>query len=208
MQIEQGDRKMNEIKLQIKGREQDTFAIHYSCECFHNGGAVAPAVCTISIVNYKSKELHTFALHNYMIQGKSLLESEQQLLKDFIEFYKSLNNPLFIHWAMDSLEYGFKAIYARAENYGLYDFDLSQIEDFNLSEVIDSGLIKSLEENNCKRVTVLGGKDEAICFNKRAFDMVKMSTEGKVLGIMDLFEKYLSNDLVNNYDDERMIEYD
>ena len=38
--------------------------------------------------------------------------------------------------------------------------------------------------------------------------MVKMSTEGKVLGILELFEKYLSNDLVDNYDDERMIEYD
>ena len=191
---------MNEIKLQLKGREQDTFAIHYSCECFHNGGAIAPAICTITVVNYKTKEIKTFASHNYLIQGKSLLESEQQLLKDFIEFYKSLNKPLFIHWAMDSLEYGFKPIRARAENFGLYDFDLSQVEDFNISEVLKFGIIKSLTDNGCKRITVLNGKDEAICFNKRDFNMVKMSTEGKALGIMDLFEKYLSNDIVD-YDE-------
>lgn len=39
-----------------------------------------------------------------------------------------------------------------------------------------------MEQNNCKRVTVLNGKDESICFNKRAFEIVKMSTKGKALG--------------------------
>lgn len=56
----------------------------------------------------------------------------------------------------------------------------------------------SLEQNNCKRITVLNGKDEAICFNKRVFEMVKMSTEGKAWGLVDLFEKYISNDLVDD----------
>ena len=59
----------------------------------------------------------------------------------------------------------------------------------------------SLEQNNCKRITVLNGKDEAICFNKRAFEIVKMSTEGKALGLFDLFEKYLSNDLADDDED-------
>ena len=198
---------MDEIKLQIKGREQDTYVIHYSCECFNNGGAIAPAICAISVVNYKTKDIHTFALHNYLIQGKSLIESEQLLLKDFIEFYQNLNNPLFIHWSMDTLEYGFKAIYARAENFGLYDFDLTKIEDFDMQDVCDYSFIKSLEKNNCKRITVLSGREEAICFNKRAFDVVKMSTEGKVLGLLDLFEKYLSNDWVNYCDEDDRIIY-
>ena len=77
---------MNEIKLQIKGREQDTYTIHYSCDGFYNGGAYAPAICSIALVNYATKELHTFAMNNYIVQGKSLIESEQLMLKDFVDF--------------------------------------------------------------------------------------------------------------------------
>ncbi len=189
---------MDKIKLLIKYREQDTFAIHYACECFYNGGAVAPSICAISLVNMKTHELHTFALHNYILQGKSLIDSEKQVLLDFVDFYKSLNNPIFIHWSMDSLQYGFKAIFARAENFGIYDFDLSKMQDINLKNYIDLSLIRSLEMNNCKRISVLNGKDEAISFDKRDYNLVKLSTEGKVLGILELFEKYLNNDLVDS----------
>lgn len=189
---------MNEIKLQIKGREQDTYTIHYSCDGFYNGGAYAPAICSIALVNYATKELHTFAMNNYIVQGKSLIESEQLMLKDFVDFYKNLNNPIFVHWNMDSLEFGFNAIRARMENFGLHDFDLTKIKDYNLCTVFHTSLITSLEQNHCKRVTVLTGRDEAICFNKRAFEMVKMSTEGKTLGLSDLFEKYLSNDIADD----------
>lgn len=193
---------MDKIKLLIKDREQNTFAIHYACEDFYNGGAVAPSICAISIANMKTHELHTFALHNYILQGKSLVDSEKQLLLDFVSFYKSLNNPIFIHWAMDSLQYGFKAIFARAENFGIYDFELSKMQDINLKNYINLSLIKSLEINNCKKISVLTGKDEATCFNKRDYNLVKLSIEGKVLGILDLFEKYLNNDLVDlDYDD-------
>ncbi len=189
---------MNKIKLQIKGREQDTYTIHYSCDGFYNGGAYAPAICSIALVNYATKELHTFAMNNYIVQGKSLIESEQLMLKDFVDFYKNLNNPIFVHWNMDSLEFGFNAIRARMENFGLHDFDLTKIKDYNLCTVFHTSLITSLEQNHCKRVTVLTGRDEAICFNKRAFEMVKMSTEGKTLGLSDLFEKYLSNDIADD----------
>lgn len=192
---------MDKIKFLIKDREQDAFAIHYACECFYNGGAVAPSICAISLVNMKTHELHTFALHNYILQGKSLIDSEKQLLLDFVDFYKSLNNPIFIHWSMDSLQYGFKAIFARAENFGIYDFDLSKMQDINLKNYIDLSLIRSLEMNNCKRISVLNGKDEAISFDKRDYNLVKLSTEGKVLGILELFEKYLNNDLVELDDD-------
>ncbi len=194
---------MDKIKLLIKGREQDTFVIHYACECFYNSGAIAPSICAISLVNLKTKEVYTFALHNYILQGKSLIESEHQLLIDFVDFYKSLNNPIFIHWAMDSIQYGFKAIYSRAENFGIYDFDLSKMQDINLNDLIDCSLIKILEINNCKRISVMNGKDEATCFDKRDFNLVQLSTQGKVLGILDLFEKYISNDLaedINIYD--------
>ena len=167
---------MDEIKLQIKGKEQDTYAIHYSCDGFYNGGAYAPAICSIAVVNYTTRELHTFALNNYLIQGKSLVESEQQLLKDYVDFYKSLSNPIFVHWNMDGLEYGFNAIRARAENFGLYDFDLTKIKDYNLSTVFHTNLMTSLEQNNCKRITVLNGKRvkllDYLSYLKNIFQMI------------------------------------
>ena len=66
---------MDEIKLLIKGREQNTFAIHYSCDGFYDGGAIAPTICTIAMRNIKTNELHTFALANYILAGKCIIEN-------------------------------------------------------------------------------------------------------------------------------------
>lgn len=190
------------IKTIAKHNKENTYSIHYSCNKFYNGGAIAPTICSITIVNIYTKDLHTFALHNYIIQGKSLMESEQLLLNDFVNFFKTLSNPLFIHWSMDSLAYGFKAIYARAENFGIYDFNLSKIKDINLSNALDYSLIKSLEKNNCKSITVMNGNLEAECFEKRNYNLIKLSTEGKALGIAELFEKYISEDLIDDYNED------
>lgn len=182
-------------KHNAKRHQENTYSIHYSCSGFYNGGAIAPTICAIAVVNLYTKEVHSFALHNYIIQGKSIMESEHLLLSDFVNFFKTLNNPLFIHWSMDGLEYGFKAIYARAENFGLYDFDLTKIKDINLCKILDYSLINSLETYNCKRITVMSGKSEAQSFEKRNYNLVKLSTEGKALGLADLFEKYISDEL-------------
>ena len=58
---------MNEIKLQIKGREQDTYTVHYSCDGFYDGGAYAPAICSIALVNYATKEYIRIDLGREMI---------------------------------------------------------------------------------------------------------------------------------------------
>ena len=44
------------IKLEIKGQEQNTYAIHYSCNGFYCGGAVAPTLCCIAMTNLKTQE--------------------------------------------------------------------------------------------------------------------------------------------------------
>ncbi len=66
---------MDKIKLLIQGREENTYSIHYACSGFSiMGGAIARQYHTISLVNLRTKEVYTFALHNYIIQGKSLIE--------------------------------------------------------------------------------------------------------------------------------------
>ena len=62
-----------------------------------------------------------------------LMESEQQLLRDFVEFFKSLNKSFLVHWNMEGLSFGFIPIKARAENFGFYNLDLSKAKGYNLS---------------------------------------------------------------------------
>ena len=81
---------MDEIRLLIKGKEKETYAIHYSCEGFYTGDAVAPSICCIAMVNLKTNEKHIFALHNYIKEGKCLIEAEKQLLSDFMNFFNIL----------------------------------------------------------------------------------------------------------------------
>ena len=69
---------MDEIKLQIKGKEQDTYAIHYSCDGFYNGGAYAPAICSIAVVNYTTRGCRKGKMYLYSAPsggGKALPNS-------------------------------------------------------------------------------------------------------------------------------------
>lgn len=184
---------MNELKLLLKDRQK--YAIHYSCSGFYDGGTVAPTICCIAMTNIDTKEVHSFALHNNLIQGKSLIEAENQLLLDFVNFVKSLNNPYIVNWDMTGTIYGFKAIFARCENFGIYDFDFTKLETYNLKDVFEDSLIGIFELNKCLPTAFLSGKEEAHYFDKRNFSLVKLSTEGKSLGIAKLFEKYLNDDI-------------
>ena len=193
---------MDDIKLLIKGNEKNTFSIHYSCDGFYYGGAVAPSICTIALCNIKTNELHTFALHNYICGGKCLIDAERQLLTDFVGYFKSLKNPILIHWSMNGLEYGFKAISARCENYGIYDLDFGNVQTVDFSDCIYDSLLKALLRNNCGSTNLLDGKQESVCFDKRNYNAVKLSTEAKSKGIAKLINLALQNDWMLNNDDE------
>lgn len=186
---------MNDMKLLIKGCEEKTYAIHYSCSGFYGGGALAPTICCIALTNLKTGELHSFSLHNYIIAGKCFMDAEKQLLTDFVNFFNSLENPIMAHWMMDGAAYGFKAISARCENFGIYNLDLAKIQAFDLNIYSSYSLRPVLEKNNFSSVNILGGKDEALWFEKRNFNAVKLSTEAKSIGLAKLLNFYLKNDV-------------
>lgn len=179
---------MDKIKLQTKGQEANTYTIHYSCDRFYDGGAVAPTICCISMTNLKSGELHTFALQNYVVEGKCLIEAEKQLLVDFVNFYKSLKNPILVHWQMGSSEYGFKAINARCENFGLYDLSFLNAKTIDLDDYIYFSLYVTLKKCDCDSPYILYGKDEVYYFNKRNYNAIKFSTEAKSVGLNNLLK--------------------
>ena len=195
---------MNDLKLQLKGNEDNTYTIHYSCSGFYSGGAVAPTICCIAITNVKTQELHTFALSNYIAEGKCLVDAERQLLVDFTNFWNSLKNLTLIHWRMDSLEYGFSAILARCENYGLNNVSFVNTIAIDISVKLSSSLQWELEKHQCHCVNMLSGKNEATCFEKRNFNAVKLSTEAKSMGMAKLVNKILKNEI----DDEFIYDYD
>ena len=187
---------MDKIKLLTKGQEANTYSIHYSCNGFYDGGAVAPTICCIALTNLKSGELHTFALQNYVVEGKCLIEAEKQLLSDFSNFYNSIKNPVLVNWRMNSSEFGFKAIIARCENYGIYNLSFMNTKNIDLYRYLQFPLHNILKSNNYNSPYLLNGKDEAIYFNKRNYNAVKLSTEAKSIGINE-FLKLIIKDKVD-----------
>lgn len=191
---------MDDLKLQLKGNEHNAYTIHYSCSGFYSGGAVAPTICCIAITNVKTQELHTFALSNYVVEGKCLVDAEKQLLVDFTNFWNSLKNPTLLYWRMDGLEYGFSAILARCENYGLNNVSFVNTIAIDISVKLSSSLQWELEKHQCHCVNMLSGKDEAVCFEKRNFYAVKLSTEAKSVGMAKLINKILKNEIDDDFD--------
>lgn len=179
---------MDKIKLLTKGQEANTYSIHYSCNGLYDGGAVAPTICCIALTNLKTNELHTFALQNYVAEGKCLIEAEKQLLSDFVNFYNGLKNPLFVHWRMNSSEFGFKAINARCENYGIYNLSFLKLKTIDLNFYIYLSFNNVLKRYDCDNPYLLSGKDELYYFNKRNYNAVKLSTEAKSLGINSILK--------------------
>lgn len=96
---------------------------------------------------------------------------------------------------MDGLEYGFKAITARCENYGIYDISFSKVKNINLEDYSALSLQKTLERYQCNSVDFLSGKDEASCFEKRNYNAVKLSTVAKSVGIIQLLNLALKNSI-------------
>lgn len=172
--------------------EQNIFSIHYSCSGFYNGGSLAPSICCIALYDINKEKLHSFNIDKYLKQGKSLMESEKLMLKDFVKFFNTISKGFFVHWLMDGPTFGFKAIYARCENFGIEELGIYDINAFNLSDSIGFTLLDALEENNCKKVTVLSGKDEATGFHNKNYKLVALSTEAKAYGLAELFKKFTS----------------
>lgn len=187
-------------------KNYNIYSIHYSCSGFHNGGAIAPTICCIALYDIKTKQMKSFSLTEEIKQGKSIIESEQILLQKFVEFFNSIKSPFIIHWNMDSLEYGFKAILARCENFGITEPDLNNIIDFNLAKYSNFNLLDTLNVNNCKSVSVLSGREEAFCFNKRDYNLVKLSTESKAYGLSEVFKKYVDGNWIYDNDNSENME--
>ena len=191
---------MINLKQLVLGNEKQIYSIHYSSNGFYSGSAIAPSICCISLVNMDSREVQSFDIDKYLKEGKCLIDSEKQLLTDFVNFYKSLDKPTFVTWNMTGIAYGFSAIYSRCENFGIEGLNFSWLETIDISEYFEYSLQTTLIKNCCCSQMFLTGKEEVDCFKKRAYNLVKQSTESKAIGLIRLLTKLINNSANRGYD--------
>lgn len=165
------------------------YSIHYSCSGFYNGDSLAPTIVSISVTKINSGETRDFSVCDCLNEGLCLMDAEKKLLTSFVEFCKSVENLIFINWKMESLYYGFKAINARCENFGIYDFAFYNLKTVDISEDLVFNLETALKQYNSFSPAFLSGKEELNCFQKRSYNLVKYSTNIKSKGIAAIFKK-------------------
>lgn len=165
------------------------YSIHYSCSGFYNGDSLAPTMVSISVTKVDNIETRDFSLCDYLNEGLCLMDAERKLLNSFVDFCKSVENLVFVNWKMETLYYGFKAINARCENFGIYDFEFYNLKTIDISENFLLNLENALKQYNSFSPAFLSGKEELNCFQKRSYNLVKYSTNCKSKGIATIFKK-------------------
>ena len=112
-------------------KNKNCYFIHYASDGFYNGMTPAPRISCIGIFNNSMDVRKVFSIDTYF-QSHSVEDSEKFLLKEFKSFIESKPDISFIHWNMNGKGFGFKALWARAEELGI---NLPEIKEENLFDL-------------------------------------------------------------------------
>ena len=183
---------MDELRLLIKGKERDTYSIHYSCNGFYSGDSVAPVICCIAMVNLKSNDKHIFALHNYIKEGKCLVDAEKQLLSDFIHFFNGLKNSNVVKRDEISVENGIIE----------YKKSVHFQEDEHTNAYTEHYLYRIYNIKKVRRFvynTVIIGDITREYLNKDDGEEVKVMKKIRIPNYFGLFEKEVENLILRSW---------
>ena len=181
-------------KLQKILNSDNCFFIHYASNGFYNGSSPAPKISCIMIWNDKTKEKYKFDIQDHL-NGNSLEQAEKETLAHFKTLFVKRPDVCFIHWNMMSNGFGFKAIQARAKEFGI---DLPIIDNNNLFDLAayveylvekKLSIKQALWFNSLLDNHFLDGKTEAEYFNKRKFNEITESVHTKTMGLCYLVEE-------------------
>ena len=153
--------------------------IHYACESFLDVEKGSPTIVSIAVKDLFSGQVTTFALCDY--------ESEESMLKAYLQFLNDNRDHLFVHWNMNDSVYGFKAIENRyLQITGEHGTTIPNDQLFDLDDLVEKKYGKHYAPHpklynlaNINRYSTLGlrsGKDEAQLFKQGAFFENKLST--------------------------------
>ena len=172
----------------------DWFFIHYASDGFYNGTSPSPKISCILIYNYKNEEAYKFEIADHL-DGNSLEEAERLTLEHFSTLFTKKPNICFIHWNMQAEGFGFKAIQARAKEFGI-DIPIPDNNRlFDLASYVEyfAGKKLSIKQvlwfNSLLNNKFLDGKTEAEYFKKRKFLEIYNSVHSKILGLAFIVEE-------------------
>jgi REase_DpnII-MboI len=185
-----------EVKIrEIGGAENLLKIIHYACESFFIVKDRPVKICCIAIIEV------VFSLTDY--QGNS----EESLLNDFYKYLSQSRDGKYIHWNMNSSEFGFEAIDKRFKyitgNEPPYKvpndntYDLDEIIEFSYGDDFsDHPKMSTLAViNGFKKRHFLSGKEESEKFENGEFGDIKRSTTEKTRAIKMLLDKFRDGSL-------------
>lgn len=188
-------------KLQEFINRDDCYFIHYASDGFYNGSSPAPRISCIVIYNLKNDNGYRFNIADHL-EGNSKEQAEKLTLENFKLVFTKIPDVSFIHWNMTAEGFGFKAIQARAKDFGI-DIPVPDNEHlFNLSSYVSYIAEKKL---SIKQILwfnslligddYLDGKTEAEYFNKGKFQEIYNSVNLKVCGFADIVKLIQENKL-------------
>ena len=188
-------------KLQNFLNSDNCFFIHYASDGFYNGSSPAPKLSCIVIYNFKNDMSYRFCINDY-INGNSSEQAEKLMLENFKLIFDKFPKVCFIHWNMNIDGFGFKAIQARAKDFGI---DLPVPDNdylFNLSSYVSYLAEKKL---SIKQILwfnsllygddFLDGKTEAEYFKQGKYEEIYYSVDLKVHGFSEVVKLIQNNKL-------------
>ena len=123
-------------KLKDFINREDCYFIHYASNGFYSGSILAPKISCIVIYNLKSDKGYRFNIADHL-EGNSKEEAERLTLENFKLVFTKISNVSFIHWNMTANGFGFKAIQARAQDFGI-EIPIPNKENlFDLSDYVE-----------------------------------------------------------------------
>ena len=181
-------------KLKDFLNRNNCFFIHYASDGFYNGSSPAPKVSCITIWNKKTQEKYKFDIQDHTTNN-SIEQAEKETLAHFKTLFEKRPDVCFIHWNMTANGFGFKAIQARAQEFGI-EIPIPDKENlFDLSAYIEylAGKKLSIKQilwfNSLLDNEYLDGKTEAEYFKKWKFEEIRKSVHSKIMALSFLVDE-------------------
>jgi len=206
-----------ELKL-LKKNEEYVYCIHYACEFLNDENAnISPRITCIVIVSFKDKKSNEFSIGTTAEKldiskddiNTNLDLLEKEMLKEYFNFLDLNKNSFWLHWNMNTKNYGFEAIEHRYEVLTKEKAPI-QIENHNKKslsfiiinkygkEYVNEPYMYNLMKITSRHRDILNGKDEVLEFHTQNYNKLYKSTLAKAWWIKNIYYELQANKLKLN----------
>lgn len=195
--------------------KQTIRVIHYGCESWYSVKDRPVIISCIAIVDLATKEEIAFSLTDYDCETDS--EKEKLLLNAYYKYLRETPDALYVHWNMNTSEYGFVAIDKRYKFLTGQDapYIIPKEKRYDLDDLISSKYGKKYVEhpklptlislNSLHRRFCLSGKEESDKFEAKEFGDIKRSVLEKSHLLASLTKRFLKGTIETRNSGPRVI---